>query len=106
MVRGHTVGFVQGICPGAAGVDHHGGSNRERAAATTVDDLTVPLSVASFGRGGLDVVGGGRPVVQRGAYEPEDEARVVVFEVGVRILQAAGQSAWVHLRLTSRNICP
>ena len=89
---------------GSTGIDQRLGTNGELAPGHHVARARDPDSVFALCAQRLDVVGGDAAVVQRRADKAEDEARVVVVQVGVGVFEASVELAQVDDRLFARHL--
>ena len=89
MLGRHAPGGVEPVDVGAGGVDDRAGLQLEAFAGLQVGKAELPVTIAALGIDQVDVVGHRRPGLDRRADEPEDEAGVVVAQVGVPVLDAA-----------------
>ena len=89
---GQLVVFV-GI--GSTGVDYNLGADGKSGVADCVSSGCRPHSVADSGPLGLHIVGGDTAVIQARPYEVEDESSVVIIQVAIGILEAAGGIAGI-----------
>ena len=93
-----VMGLVDGVHIRARCVDDDLGLARVGGAGVGVLQGRVPHAVAQFRVVQGDVVGADRAGVERGTHEVEDEAGVVVHDVGVGVLDAAEQVVGAHYR--------
>ena len=97
--RGEAPGGVELVDEGADRVDHDAGRGGELVAGVGVAQPADPAVADPLRRDQLDVVGRGGTGLDGGTDEGEDEARVVVDEVGVLVLHGAARGAGVDDRL-------
>ena len=80
-------------------IDQHARANLQILSGNQVARRRDPVSVYASGPHRLDVIAGNTTTVHGRADELENESRVVVVQVGVRVLEGPRVIARAHYRL-------
>src|SRR5271156_6797483 len=81
---------VMRIHVGTGGIDQYPGADLEFGTVDDVAGMYHPPSPFAPSPKGLDIVGGDAAAIERGSHEVENKACVVVVQIRVGILEAAG----------------